>query len=62
MVGQFIILMVGAICLSTCGFVGGLTWSARELGASAHRAAGLVCCLGFAAIGVACLVFAGAVA
>lgn len=62
MVGQIVFLCLGAMCLATGGFVGGLTWSARELGVSEHRPTGLKCCFGFGALGLACLMIAGAFA
>lgn len=61
MAGQIILFSLAAMCLATGGFVGGLMWSARELGATEHRGFGLKCCIGFAALGLACLI-AGTVA
>lgn len=62
MVGHFVLLGLGALCLATGGFVGGLTWSARELGVAEHRGFGAATCAICGALGVGCLLIAGAVA
>ncbi len=62
MVGQIVFLCLGSMCLATGGFVGGLTWSARELGVSEHRTVGVTCCAGLGVLGLACLIFARAFA
>ncbi len=61
MVGHIVFACIGALCLVTGGFVGGLTWSSRELGAAEHRATGVTCCAVFGVLGLACLGVAGAV-
>lgn len=62
MVGQIIFLCLGAMCLASGGFIGGLSWGSDELGSSEHRSTGLKCCAGFGALGLACLFIARAIA
>lgn len=61
MAGQIILFAVAAICLSTAGFIGGLTFGAWGCGAGKHCARGLATSIALAVLGCSCLI-AGAVA